>query len=193
MNNKNMDQITRTVTLKGLTDLMFDRFPGDIKTKLPIESKMYFMQDGKSLCIPSMNIMSFLSAKNTTSIAKMIAGKSWSKVCDATLSYVTISPMLIPIERDGATIEFHGFENGYDKEAKIYVHNSVARLKGGIPNPKERPVLELPWMIRLKLSLFKNADIDEQYLQTAFIKGGISLGIGTFRGVFGKFIVDSWE
>lgn len=186
------DVIERTITLKGFAPLMFDRYAGDNKTVLPPEGKMYFLEDGKTLCMPALNIMSFLSAKNTTSVAKVIGGKSWSKICDATLSYVSIQPLLIPIERDGQPIKFNGFKNGYDDIAKIYIHRSVARLAKGIPNPKERPTLELPWSITFKLTLFKNSEIDETYLQTAFVKGGISLGLGTFRGVFGKFMVESW-
>ena len=187
-----LDRIERTITLTGFAPLMFDRYAGDNKTQLPVEAKMYYMPDGKTLCLPSMNIMSFLSAKNTTSVAKIVGGKSWSKICDATLSYVSIQPMLIPILREGYPIIFHGFIDGRDEAAGISVHRSVARLKGGIPNPKERPVLDLPWSITFKLALYKNSEIDETYLQTAFAKGGISLGLGTFRGVFGKFVVESW-
>lgn len=182
-----------TITLKGFAPLMFDRYAGDNKTVLPPESKMYFLEDGKTLCMPALNIMSFLSAKNTTSVAKVIGGKSWAKICDATLSYVSIQPMLIPIMRDDKPIVFNGFKDGYDRAAKIYIHQSVARLAKGIPNPKERPTIELPWSITFNLTLFKNSEIDETYLQTAFVKGGVALGLGTFRGVFGKFTVESWE
>lgn len=188
-----LDRIERTITLTGFAPLMFDRYAGDNKTQLPVEAKMYFLPDGKTICLPSVNIMSFLSAKNTTSVAKVIGGKSWSRICDSTLSYVTIQPMLIPILRDGKPIIFTGFEDGEDKEAKIYVHKSVARLAKGIPNPKERPTLELPWSITFQLILYKNDDIDELYLQTAFTKGGVALGLGTFRGVFGKFLVEEWK
>lgn len=191
--NTNLDIIEKHIKLTGFAPLMFDRYAGDNKTQLPVESKMYFLPDGKTLCIPSMNIMSFLSAKNTTSVAKMIGGKSWSKICDALLSYVQISPMFVPIERDGKPIVFTGFKNGRDEIAKIFVHYSVARLKGGIPNPKERPVIELPWSVSFDLKLYKNSDVDETFLQTAFVKGGLSVGLGTFRGVFGKFTVESWE
>jgi len=193
MKQQVLDRIEKTITLDGLTEIMFDRYAGDNKTQLPNEAKMYFLPDGQTLCLPSMNIMSFLAARNTTSIAKVIGGKSWAKICDATLSYVTIDPVSIPILRDGKPIVFTGFTNGRDEAAGVYTHKSVARLKAGIPNPKERPTLELPWSITFRLALFKNDVIDETYLQTAFLKGGLALGLGTFRGVFGKFRVVSWE
>lgn len=193
MKTQVFDRTERTITLSGLTDMMFDRYAGDNKTQLPVEAKLYYLPDGKTLCMPSMNIMSFLSAKNTTSVAKVVGGKSWAKICDASLSYITVSPFSIPILRDGKPIEFTGFRDGRDDVAGIYIHKSVARLKGGIPNPKERPTLELPWSVTFKLSLFKNDVIDETYLQTAFLRGGLALGLGTFRGVFGKFEVVGWE
>lgn len=188
-----LDVTERIITLNGFSPLMFDRYAGDNKTQLPVEAKMYYMPDGKTLCIPAMNIMSFLCAKNTTSVAKIIGGKSWGRICDSTLSYVSIAPNQIPILRDGKPIVFTGFIDGVDSSAKISVHRSVARLAKGIPNPKERPLLDLPWSVVFNLTIFKNDEVDETYLQTAFVRGGMALGLGTFRGVFGKFQVTEWK
>jgi hypothetical protein len=57
------DIVTRKVTLVGLTDIMFDRYPGDNDTKLEPHQKFY-LEPGASRVIglPSLNIMSFLSA-----------------------------------------------------------------------------------------------------------------------------------
>ena len=181
------------VKLVGLVDIMFDRYAGDNKTQLPVEALMYFLRDGKTLCLPALNLQSFLSAKNTTSVSKLVGGKSWGAMADAMLSFVTINPQQIILTRNGEPIIFNGFSNGYDEQSKIYTHKSVARLKGGIPNPKERPVVELPWEIEFNLSLMKNSVVDETLLRTAFDKGGMALGLGTFRGVFGKFWVAGWE
>jgi hypothetical protein len=182
-----------TATLNGVTPIMFDRYAGDNKTQLEVEKKMYFMPDGKTICLPAMNIMSFLSAKNTTSISKIIGGKSWNKICDAMLSYVVIQPSQIPILREGNEIQFNGFTDDYDEEAKIRVHYAVARLAKGIPNPKIRPVVSLPWELTFQITLFKNDVIDEEFLKSAFVKGGYSLGLGTFRGVYGKYFVSDWN
>jgi len=191
---KSFNDITeRKVKLVGLTDLMFDRYAGDNKTQLSVEARMYFLRDGKTLCLPAINLQSFLSAKNTTSVSKLVGGKSWGAMADAMLSYVQINPQQIVLTRNGEPIIFSGFTNGYDEKAKIYAHKSVARLKGGIPNPKERPTVELPWELEFNISLMKNDTVDETLLQTAFVKGGLALGLGTFRGLFGKFRVISWE
>jgi hypothetical protein len=154
---------------------------------------MYFMPDGKTLCIPAINLSSFLSAKNTTSVSKLIGNKQYKALADAMLSYIQFEPMNIPILRDGSPIVFNGFRDGRDEKAKIYVDQRVARLKEGIPNPKERPVIELPWSIEFKIRLFKNDVFDETLLQTAFKRGGMAIGLGTFRGLFGKFEVTDWE
>jgi hypothetical protein len=187
------DVIERQVKLVGLTDIMFDRYAGDNKTQLPVEAKMYFTKGSNILYLPAINIQSFLSAKNTTSVSKMVGGKQWGSMADAMLSYVQINPQMIPLTRDGQPIEFTGFTNGYDEQGKIYVHKSVARLAKGIPNPKERPTVELPWELEFNISLIKNDTVDETLLQTAFIKGGLAMGLGTFRGLFGKFQVIAWD
>lgn len=41
--------------------------------------------------------------------------------------------------------------------------------------------------------MFKNDEFDEIFLKTAFAKGGIAIGLGTYRGVFGKFTVEQWK
>ena len=139
------DVLTRKVTLIGLTDIMFDRYPGDNKTTLQPEDKMYFARDGKTLIIPSANIHSFLSATNTDSAPKrLLDSREYKKVAAAFQSYINIEPLDIVMEREGKPIVFNGFINGEDKKSKIYIHETVARLAKGIPNPKVRPVVSKP-------------------------------------------------
>jgi hypothetical protein len=75
----------------------------------------------------------------------------------------------------------------------MYLDRRVARLDKGIPNPKERPVLPLPWELSFTLSIFPNKEIKEQEIMNLFSEGGIAIGLGTFRGVYGKFEVKKWE
>ena len=69
----------------------------------------------------------------------------------------------------------------------------MARLDKGIPNPKERPVLPLPWALEFDLTIFPNKEIKEQEIKNLLTEGGQAIGLGTFRGVYGKFAVDKWE
>jgi len=172
---------------------MFDRYAGDNKTELPVEAKMYYQPDGRTLCLPSLNIMSFLCAVNTDSAAKLVGGKMWKTTANALRSFVSVDPEFITLTREGKPVVFHGFVNGEDVEGGIRVVQHVARLPKGIPNPKERPVVCLPWELEFTIRLFKNDDVDELLLQQVFRKGGLAIGLGTFRGNYGKFVVESWE
>jgi hypothetical protein len=75
----------------------------------------------------------------------------------------------------------------------IYLDRRVARLDKGIPNPKERPVLPLPWELKFTLKIYPNREIKEQEIKNLFTEGGLAIGLGTFRGLFGKFEIFEWD
>jgi hypothetical protein len=54
-------------------------------------------------------------------------------------------------------------------------------------------VLPLPWSIEFTLDIHPNKEIKEQEIRNLVEEGGLAIGLGTFRGVFGKFVVDAWE
>lgn len=190
-------QVTRrAVTLDGTAPIMFDRYAGDNKTKLEPWQKLYLdPKDGASLVLPSLNIVSFLSAHNTNSAPKRLLDKRHYKdVANACLSFVTIEPDLIHFLRDGKPIRFGRLdENDVDPESGVYLHRSVARIEKGVPNPKIRPVLPLPWSLKFDLTIWPNEEIQEQQVLNLFEAGGRAIGLGTFRGVFGKFVVAAWD
>lgn len=193
--NRHTDVIQRKVKLVGTQDIMFDRYAGDNDTKLEPWQKFYMEPgDTRVIGLPAVNIMSFLTAHNTNSAPKRLRDKrKYKDICNACLSFVQIAPGFIPLLRDGKPIRFGKFEHDRDAESGAYVHYSVARLDKGIPNPKVRPVLPTPWELRFDLSIFPNKEIQEQEIINLFDEGGRALGLGTFRGLFGKFIVEEWE
>ena len=196
--NKPTDIITREVVLCGIKDIMFDRYAGDNNTRLEPHQKLYLSpeKDGYPVIgLPSANIMSFLSAHNTNSAPKRLRDKrKYKDIANACLSFVDIDQMFIPFLREGEPIEFHGLDsNEVDPESGIYIHRSVARLDKGIPNPKVRPVLPLPWFLHFNLTIYPNKEIQEQEILNLFEEGGRALGLGTYRGVFGKFRVEKWD
>jgi hypothetical protein len=187
-------EIKRRVILKGTRPLMFDRYAGDNSTKLEPWQKLSFAADGKTLILPSLNLMSFLSAQNTPSAPKRLLDKrKYRETANACLSFVFIEPFEIPILRDGKPIQFGAFDGDRDPVSGIYIHRCVARLKDGIPNPKVRPVIPLPWEVAFSLTIEPNSEIQEAQLKFLFTAGGRAIGLGTFRGVFGKFDVLTWE
>lgn len=192
--NKPTEIITRKVRLCGTTEIMFDRYAGDNNTKLEPWQKLYFLPGTKVIGIPAANIMSFLSAHNTNSAPKRLRdARQFKKIANACLSYTRITPIFIPFIRNGKNIEFGRFDQDVDAKSGIYVHHSVARLDKGIPNPKERPVLPLPWALEFEFTIYPNKEIKEQEIINLFEDGGRALGLGTFRGLFGKFIIEKWE
>ena len=177
------------------SDLITRQVAGDNSTKLEAWQKLYFQPgDSKVIGLPALNFMSFLTAHNTTSAPKRLRdARTFKKTCNACLSFVSVDPSFIPFSRGGKPVVFGRFESDVDPESGVYIHRSVARLDKGIPNPKERPVLPLPWALEFELTIFPNREIKETELLNIIEEGGRALGLGTFRGLFGKFYVDRWE
>ena len=191
------------VTLVGLRPCMLDRYSGSKATQLSPAQKLYFSSDGlQTLVLPSLNLTSLLCALNTDSAPKrLLDPKKYKRVALAMRSFVEITPEEIPFMRHGKPITFGEFathEDGIerDDQSGVYVHYSVARLTGGIPNEKVRPVIPLPWELSFRLTLFSNPDCGEQDVFNLLVGAGIAIGVGTFRGVYGKFhipIPDGWR
>ena len=196
---KKVQTISRSVRLEGITPIMFDRYAGDNKTTLEPGQKMYFERGTKKLVIPALNVMSFFSAQNTPSAPKLLMDpRKYKKTAQIALAVTVITPDQIPLLGEKGQITFGKFETNddgdeLDPKSGIFTHRSVARLPAGIPNPKVRPVVPVPWAIEFKLSLFPTPDLTEEQLYNLFVQGGQLLGLGTFRGVFGKFRVADWS
>ncbi len=191
--------ITRRVVLRGVAPIMFDRYAGDNQTRLEWHQKIYLRNGTSSLCLPTLNLVSFFTAHNTNSAPKRLRDKRvYKSICNAILSFVSISdpdgdPESILIKRDGKPIEVGTFNERFDEQSGIFLHRAVARLDKGIPNPKERPVLPLPWSLEFDLTMYPNREIKEQEIKNLLTEGGMAIGLGTFRGVFGKFVIDKWD
>src|SRR5262245_36510578 len=192
--SKVTDIVTRQVKLIGLTDVMFDRYPGDNNTKLEPHQKLYLEPGGSRVIgLPSLNIMSFLSAHNTNSAPKRLRDKrKFKDLANAMLSFVSIREQFLPLLRKSKPIVFGKLDGDFDPQSGVYIHRAVARLDKGIPNPKVRPVVPLEWEIQFTLDFFPNREIKEQDIMNLVEEGGRAIGIGTWRGVFGKFRIDSW-
>ena len=175
--------------------MRFDGYAEDNNTKVEPHQKLYLEPgDSKVIGLPALNIMSFLSAHNTNSAPKRLRDKrKYKDICNAMLSFVEIKPGFIPFLRDGKPIRFGKLVGERDETSGVYIHHAVARLDKGIPNPKERPVLPTEWALEFELTMFPNKEIQEQEVLNLLEEGGCALGLGTFRGVFGKFSVEEWN
>lgn len=194
LTTKVTDIVTRRITLTGLTDIMFDRYPGDNDTKLEPHQKFY-LEPGVSRVIglPTLNIMSFLSAHNTNSAPKRLRDKrKYKDLANAMLSFVSIREQWVPLLRGGKPIVLGKFEGDKDPLSGSYITRMVARLDKGIPNPKVRPAVPLDWSIQFTMDIFPNREIKETDILNLIEEGGRAIGLGTFRGVFGKFKIEEW-
>jgi hypothetical protein len=180
--------IAKEVTLTGLTPILFDRYAGDNKTQLAPEQKVYLNKENQ-VVLPSMNIVSFLTAQNTESAPKMLLDKrEYKTVASALLASTLITPIQIPFIRNGKPIKFGGsFVEDVDAESGMRLMYHVARLDKGIPNPKVRPSLDTPWQLKFKIQILPHPDLNEDLIENLFVDGGARLGLGTFRKMYGKF------
>lgn len=181
----NGNETTIQVELTGKRPLMFDRYAGDNNTQLPVEEKMYFAGDGRSLIIPSINVYSMLVAQNTQSVCRQFFGRQGKTIGLGIASYTTIEPFDISILDDNGPMVFDGFND------QITVRRDVARLAKGIPNPKERPTIAMPWRLEFTVFYERNDACSLENLRQAFVMGG-TLGLGTFRPFFGRYAVTKW-
>lgn len=182
---------TFKVEMSGTRSILFDRYPGDNRSKLEPHEKFY-LYDGNKLCIPIINVYSLLASENGKSAVKQF-GREGKKIGAAVLSCVKISADDGNIERapllhkDGSEIVFNSFE---DPEFEVMSH--VARLKNGIPNPTKRPAYKGDWKIQLKVQLEEDKILKPKILENIFTEAG-KIGVGTFRPFFGQFELTTFE
>jgi hypothetical protein len=188
------------VTLEGLTSIMFDRYPGNNNINLPWHEKLYLAPGTNVVSLPVININSFFTALNSMSAPKrLLPSKAYKNVCNACMSFLQIRslksghPDHVPFQRNGKDIVVGSFNSEEDPKSGVYLARHVARLKDGIPNPKERPVLSTPWSLVFQLSLIDNTEITLPDVKNLLKNGGETIGFGTFRGYYGKFHLAGWE
>lgn len=181
------NKLTKKVVLTGLTEILFDRYAGDNTTQLPPEQKMYLV--GRTVVLPSLNLLSFLSAVNTESAPKLLFdSRKYRAIASAMLASCIISPTQVPFLRNDKPIQFGEFNSdGVDEKSGIQIVKHVARLEKGIPNPKIRPMLGLPWSLKFNMVILPHPDISLEIVEKLFYEGGARIGLGTFRKAFGKF------
>jgi hypothetical protein len=183
------------VTIKGVgKGIMFDRFMGMNNTDTNPEKKFYVDEASGLLHLPSDNIVSFLSSQNTESATKRVMGKLWKTKSKAALSFVSINPD--PAFHKDLIVFIQNKKTVTLKTVKKAIVENVARIMKGalcIPSPKIRPVLLPPWELNFVITYFENEDITVADLKRIFDMGGLAVGLGSYRGVYGKFEVSRWE
>lgn len=171
-----MRLIEAHVTMTGTRPLLFDRYAGN-DAKLDPVDKCYWA--GGVAVIPQANLYSGLSAENTKSVVKIYGDIRKAKAKGMAINQaLMIRQFDIPILRDGVQITRDDFDDVF----QIVQH--VARVAKGIPNPKTRPMLPLPWSIEYDIEFMETPELTWTEMRGMLLKLG-SLGLGTFRPLYG--------
>jgi hypothetical protein len=198
---------TVDVEIAGIADLQFDRYVGaavDGKATVDL-AKLVYLDDENGLVLPADNLGSFFYSANYPSCVNMFWSdiKNRKNVQQSFKAQVFPGPQQIPIlDNDGVQIKFANFtRNGtgklVDKAGHFYVDETLPRVKGAVvPNPnKKRPTLRCPWRMRFELAIFEltGSDVTVELVKAYLQRGGLMIGIGTHRPMFGRFVVEKFK
>jgi len=183
------------VKLDGIADIMFDRFIDHSKDLKPPEQRLY-LAPGNKVVLPSSNIIDgFLFGTDPPGCAKAFEGKSSRDYLMVGPGHIFASPSLIPFMHDGKEVILNGFN-----DEMWYIDMTPGRTKLGTRSIKQeakpRPVLRLPWSLSFELQIVKtpmNEKIDATRLYNWFTRGGLLIGLGTYRPKFGRFKIIEWN
>lgn len=101
---------------------------------------------------------------------------------------VAVSPVEIVFTDEDGDIQFDG-----EWSDRLYIDERMARPSDTARVIARRPVLELPWNLQFELAFNETEFISEDLLKDWFDRGGLSVGLGAYRPMFGRFVLESWE
>jgi hypothetical protein len=177
----------------GTRPLMFDQYLGN-ESKASWEEKLYLDTKG-NVVFPAINLYGFLCSENSKNAVKMLYGKKAPPITQSLSVNVSIAEQYIPIHGiDDKPLTKNDICLKENDIGQIKRHYAVARIKKTastiVPNPKERPVISLPWSLEFTMNFEPDNNCKPSTLEEIFKYGGKRCGIGTFRPFFGTFDVD---
>lgn len=177
----------------GTQPLMFDKYLGN-ESKAEWYEKLYLTEEG-NVCIPAMNIYGLLCSENTKhALVKIMYAKKAPPIIQSLSVNVRIVEQYIPITGENNKIlTTDDIAYKLEEGKQINKHYAVARIKKNsttiVPNPKERPVIALPWSIKFHMEFTPDSNCKSSMLEEILRFGGSRCGLGTFRPFFGTFDV----
>jgi len=160
---------------------MLDAFRG--QEELPPEKKLYYAPDGKTLILPASNIVGFLTSKSSHSCLRVFAdSKDWKTRGPELVGNISVEPVNIPFLNDDKPITFSGKWND-----KIYLDERMARPSATARVVARRPVIDIPWKLEFTLTINETEFMTLSRIRDWFTRGGVSVGIGAYRPMFGRF------
>lgn len=177
----------------GTRPLMFDQYLGN-ESKAEWHEKLY-LDANNNVCFPGINLLGFLCSENSKNAVKMLHGKKAPPITQSLSVNVRIAEQFIPIVgAEGNILTTADLAMKTGDKGQITRHYAVARIKKDartmVPNPKERPVIALPWMLEFNIEFLPDTHCKASTLEEILHFGGNRCGIGTFRPFFGTFDVE---
>lgn len=182
---------TISITLDGLSDLLFDRFWDHDKMDRPIDQKLYLNEDN-NIVMPGSNLHAFLWNERKAGCVKFFEGKGSPQYL-ARVGFVNV------LEREAEILGKNGKPIKWGGQAKppLFIINASGVTGSGnkiVKQPiKPRPGISVPWSIKYTMTLVENDMIDVQKLYNWVSRGGLLIGLGTWRPRFGRFLVKQWD
>lgn len=184
-----MKTIKIEAVLRGLAPLMFDRFFDHSAEERPPEQKLYLNQDN-FLVMPAANLVALLTNERPPGAIKLAEKKKANDYLPYVKGHVHFSQIQFPISDDNGPIIFTHFDG-----QRFFIDRSAPRvIKGSLSIKQEsrsRPVLSLPWFIKIGINLieteFSKGKIVPDKLYSWFSLGGLVIGLGTYRPLYGRF------
>jgi hypothetical protein len=185
-----------SVTLEGLSDIMFDRFFDHSGEDRPPERKLY-LNDAGEVVLPAECIYSFLFRDMApVGVIRFVEKRGAKDYIALGQAHLSIEPTLIPfLDEKGKAIKFTKFGPG----TKFMVNDwsaGITKLNGGKVIKQEvrkRPILRLPWLLEFSINLFPNDKVTPDKLQSWFETGGLVTALGTYRPRHGRFMVKTFN
>ena len=175
------------IVLEGIKPIIFNQFVS-IKEEPPVKDKIPLI-DGK-VAIGGDRILAFLidnkPERPPGCVKSFTTSKQYKAILPKVKAYVGF-PLNIPILCEGKEIIFKDFE----KTPEVKVKKDKV-CGGPVPMIVERPIIE-NWSMEFTISLFENQEITFDKLKGWFEKGGIEVGFGCSRPVYGQFIVKEFK
>jgi len=177
-------------TAEGLSAIMFDKFFDQSKTKRNPKEKFY-TDKAKNIVFPVDNLWGFLTSQRDGCI-KVFEGKDWMdyyRACQAFCSIISPDPMPF-LDENNKPIKFDDFKK------KTYIYTTSRIVGSGTRISREnisRPVLRLPWKIKINFILFQNEQISPETIEKWLRAGGFTIGFGNGRPRFGRFEITKWN
>jgi len=200
---KTVKQALISTEIVGLADMQMDHYFGAAQDPNNLDDKMYLDESG-GLCMPAENILHMFYGTFYASAINLVEKKmEWKKAAWEAKALMFIEPNMVPILRDGEQVIHKGWKKTksgrlHDPEAGIWLDDSLPRVKGGVvagDQGKLRPTLKKPWAMRFNIRVIEEegspvtVERIEKWLET----GGMKIGIGTHRPVYGRFEVVKFD